>query len=202
MSSIDRELNLKFIKRGRLKQGDIFALLIDNSYLFGRVVNDKVSMMGSCLPLIYVYNIQSSKPKVDCKELTPDKLLLPPLITFPSLWTKGYAKKVSFELIQDHNALSHHCFKVNEKKYVDEFGTVIEKINDQYCGIWRIISLGIIDDMISDAIGVKRTPLQNKDIWYISGRGEKIWNKQPISELKKHLNYEEIIKEYPEIIER
>lgn len=202
MSSVNKELNLQYIKKSRLKQGDIFALLIDGAYLFGRVVNDKLSIMGSYVALIYVYNIRSTEPKINIAELTPDKLLLPPFISFSSLWTKGYAVKVGYEPVQEQNLLPRHCFRVNEKKYVDEFGKTIEKLDSDYCGIWRIISVGTIDDWISDAIGIKRMPLREDDIWYISGKGEKIWLKKPLSELKKYANYEEVIKQYPEVIEQ
>lgn len=201
MSSANKKLNLTYVKKGRLKQGDIFALLINDTYLFGRIVNDQVSMLGSHVALVYVYNIRSKSPNIDSTRLTPDKLLLPPFIPSPSLWTKGYAVKTDFIPVQDDNLLKRHCFKVNEDKYVDEFGSTITKQDSEYCNSWGIMGVGIIDDLISDAMRIKRAPLQEDDVWYMSGRGEKIWLKQPLSELKKYANYEEIIKKYPEIIE-
>jgi hypothetical protein len=201
MGRASKELNLQHIKRSRLKQGDVFAMRVGDTFLFGRITNDKLPMMGTHVALVYIYSVRAKEPKVDISELTPDKLLLPPLIMLPSAWSQGHAVRIASSPIQAGDSLIRHCFKVNEKKYVDEFGDDVVRQNDDYCGTWGITSLGVVDDAISDALGIKRAPLQVEDMWYTSGKGEKIWLKEPLSELKKYSNYEEIIKQYPEIIE-
>jgi|GEM_PF-3447231 len=207
MDTSDGQYNLQFIKKSRLKQGDIFAMLLgDGKYLFGRLVKYNLDFENSPFAgsnLIYIYNVRSDNKDVDTSILTPDKLLTPPLFTNTILWSKGYAVKVANENITTEKLLAQHCFySPSRRKYYDEQGKELTA-QIEPCGEWvYIVGLSYIDNKISDALGIKRPPLTEDNLWYTSGRGEKIWYEQPISELKKYSNYEEIVKKYPEIIEK
>lgn len=207
MNSND-SLNLQILKKGRLKEGDVFAMLLnDGKYVFGRVIGYDLPFGESPFGgsnLIYIYDVRSDNKNIDSHRLTPNRLLLPPMFISKTLWTNGYAVKVSHADIQEKDLLKHHCFSHQRRtttKYFDEKGNEISK-RIEPCGEWLYITNPVyIDNAISDALGVKRAPLQEKDMWYISGRGEKILLKKKKSELKKYSNYEWIIKNHPEVID-
>ena len=202
-----KTLNLQFLKKSRLKQGDIFAMLMsDGKYLFGRIIRDKLTFQNSPFGgsyLIYIYNVRSPDKTVDYSRLNPDNLLIPPMYTSNILWNKGYAVKVANFGISNEDLLKQHCFySTTHKEYLDENGVKIARKTEP-CGEWTyVVGLGYIDNKISDALNIKRAPMIESDLFYFSGRGEKIWLKKTLSELKKYSSYEEIIEKYPEVVER
>lgn len=207
-SSPIKEYNLRYLKKSRLKSGDIFVMQIGGEYLFGRIIRDNLSFEESPFGgsnLIYLYDIRASSKIIDYSRLTPDHLLIPPLYVSNVLWSRGYAVKVAHFDISEKDLLQRHCFYSSTHKhetYFDEKGAKLAKRTEP-CGEWiYVIGLGYIDNKISDALGIKRAPLTQDDLSYISGRGEKIWLTRPLSELKKHVNYEEIVKKYPEVIKQ
>lgn len=201
---MDKVLNLKLLKKSRLKAGDIFAMYINNEgYIFGRVINAKLPMMGGFVGLLYIYNHRSHIPEIDITHLTPDSLLLPPIITFPALWLQGYVVRIGNAEIHGTDLVDHCFFNPGNGKYFDEYGGEIKRSSkDMPCGTYGVTSLGTLDDQISDALNIKRAPLTEDDLWYISGRGEKVWLKRSDDELRKYSNYDAIAKQYPDVIER
>lgn len=201
-----KEYNLRPLKKSRLKQGDIFAMLLGNEYIFGRVIRNNLSFDESPFEgsnLIYIYNIRSSSKSVDYSNLTPNNLLIPPLFTSNILWSRGYAERVSNFGISEKDLLKQHCFySPSQKTYFDEKGARLAESTEP-CGEWvYVVGLDFIDHKISDALNIKRAPLAEDRMFYMSGKGEIIWLKQPLSELKKYSNYEEVIKKYPEVVDR
>jgi immunity protein 26 of polymorphic toxin system len=200
-----KEYNLQFLKKSRLKSGDIFALRINNTYIFGRIVRTKLPFGESPFGgsnLIYLYDVQSSDASVDYSKLTPDGLLVPPMYVSDILWAKGYAIKVGNMPISDEDLLSQHCFysDAHNKYYDDKGQELADKI--ELCGEWRyVVGMDYIDNKLSDALHIKRMPLTEDRMWYLSGKGEKVWLTQSLSELKKYANYEEVIAKYPEVVE-
>lgn len=192
---------MQIIRKGRLKTGDIFALSYPNdTYIFGRVIDSKLPMMGGHVALLYIYDVRSNELHIDSSLLTTDRLLFPPVIMFPTIWSRGYAAKVDYEEIQQKNLIKHR-FHHHHDRYCDEYGNSIAKPEDaKMVGEYSILGLGIIDDKISDWLGIKRAPLLEEDIFYISGQGEKIFLTKDDSELRRYSNYEWVIKNYPEVI--
>lgn len=197
--------NLKTIKRSNKYQaGDIFAMqLLDNKYIFGRIIAYPAE--PSPWPkasLIYIYNFVSSDREPALNKLTPDNLLIPPQFTNQMLWTKGYAIQVAHHPVRDDDILENYCFLRNDSygkpEYVNEKRERIHK-RVQPCGIWGMTNHQGIDDRVSDALGIKRSPIAEKDLYYPVGGALRKFSD---TELRKYSNYEEIVKKYPEVIEQ
>lgn len=206
MTNPTKEHNLQYLKKSRLKSGDIFAIRIGSEYLFGRIIRGNLSFEESPFGgsyLVYIYNVRSASKTIDYSLLTPDNLLVPPMYTSNVLWAQGYATKVANATITEKDLLKQHCFySATHKTYYDDSGTELSDKTEP-CGEWiYIVGLSYIDNKLSDALGIKRAPLTEDDLFYMSGSHEKIWLKQPITELQKHVNYQEVIKRYPEVIEQ
>lgn len=123
-SDSDKAYNLQFLKKSRLREGDIFTLSIGGSYIFGRLLKTKLSFDNSPFGLsnlIYIYDVRSSSPDIDYSRLTPDHLLIPPMFVSNVLWARGYAMKVANMLITKGDLLEQHCFYSSvHKTYYDE----------------------------------------------------------------------------------
>jgi len=206
MTDLTKEYNLQHLKKSRLKSGDIFAMLVVDTYIFGRIIRDNLPFDESPFGgsnLIYVYKIRSSSKVIDYSKLTPDNLLIPPMFTSTVLWSRGYAVKVANLDISEKDLLKQHCFySPSQKTYFNEKGVRLTKKTEP-CGEWAYaVGLDYIDNKISDALGIQRAPLTEEGMFYMSGKGEKIWLKKSLSELEKYVNYEEVVRKYPEVIEQ
>ena len=203
--TLTKNYNLQFLKKSRLKAGDVFAVSIDNSYLFGRVVRSKLPFGESPFGgsnLIYLYNVRSSNAEIDYSMLTPDRLLIPPMYVSDILWSQGYAKKIVNLPVSEKDLLPQHCFySPAHDSYYDDKGVKLSR-KIEPCGEWiYVVGLDYIDNKISDALHIKRAPLTEGSMWYMPGKGEKIWLTKSLEELKKYRNYDEIIEKYPEVVE-
>lgn len=132
--------------------------LIDNRYLFARVISTEAkagwSLSGSIL--IYIYRTVTDDLQPPPKgELTRDSLLVPPIMTNSLPWTKGYFETVAHAALSDTDVLPRHCFRSSSGKYYDE--KCVELTGEvQPCGDWGLHSFRTIDDEISDAFGIAR----------------------------------------------
>ena len=161
----DFPTNIQVIKPSRKKpaNGDVFAIrLPDSSHLFGRVIEADIhDPMRAPMPgayLIYVYRPRSESMAPELTELTPDRLLLPPVFINKMPWTKGYFATIAHADLTSADRLRQHCFwSAGRGIYVDENRNPLPR-EIQPCGDWGLSSYRWLDDQISDAIGIPRVP--------------------------------------------
>lgn len=141
------------------KPGDVFAMqLPDESFLHGRVISTEAKA-GPSMPgaiLLYIYSARSphcSKPAPT--DLTPDQLLLGPIMTNRLPWSKGYFKTIANEPLQTADLLAQHCFKDSRGQYLDEAGNILAGPTEPV-GTYGLHSYRSIDDAVSDALGIPR----------------------------------------------
>jgi len=157
--------NIQVIKpsRTRPRAGDLFAIrLPDDTHLFGRVIDAEITdshrtpMPGAYL--IYIYSVRAASMDVDPADLTPDRVLLPPVFINRMPWTKGYFLHVGHRELADGDRLPAVSFwDAARSEFLDEQGRSIGR-EVQPCGDWALMSYRWLDDQISDALGIPRVP--------------------------------------------
>ena len=140
--------------------GDVFTMgLPDDRFLFGRVISDD-AISGMGVPgaiLIYVYRVQThDKMLPDQKELSPSRLLVPPMMTNRLPWSRGYFETVANVPLHEEDVLPTHCFlSAIWGTYHDEKGNQlpgpVEPVGD-----YELHSFATIDEEISDALLIPR----------------------------------------------
>ena len=160
----DNDTNLQVLKRSRSKPGpgDVFAMrLPDDSHIFGRVIAGELEPPLAPTPvsyLIYVYDERSVSKEPDLAQLTPERLLLPPVFINRLPWTKGYFENVAHEELRQSQLIAQHCFRdVARSRFVDERQQPLPR-EVHPCGDWALSSYRWLDDRISDALGIERAP--------------------------------------------
>lgn len=160
----DQATNLQRLKASRKKpeRGDIFAMrLPDEAYIFGRVIGAQLRPPHAPMPsayLIYIYDSRSETATPDFAELRPDRLLIAPTFINQMPWSKGYFQNIAHEAIHSADLLPQHCFwNIARRRYVDENQTPLAG-ETQPCGVWGLASYLLVDDLISDALGIPRAP--------------------------------------------
>ena len=156
--------NLQYLKRSNTKPapGDVFAMLLpDERYLFGRVILAEVPRGRAPMPgayLLYIYTETASTKEPPLDKLTPDRLLIPPLYTNRKGWTMGLFETVAKTELSPADLLSRHCFwSPTRQRYYDETGQEIDGPVEP-CGRWALAAYEYVDDLISDALGMARSP--------------------------------------------
>jgi len=148
--------NLKVLKPSRkwLKEGDIFVLQPDDQYLFGRVI--KIGTLGGFTNsvLIYIFRSRSASKEVPSR-LSPDNLLIPPIITTRWLWSRGYFETVAQIPLELRDVLKQHCFRSTRGRYYGEEGKELPGPVEPV-GAWGVTTIRGIDNKISDALGMPR----------------------------------------------
>lgn len=163
---MDLDTNLRYLKRSTKtpKPGDVFAMLPpDGKYLFGRVIDASIDRGRAPMPnsnLLYIYSVRSESQDPALDELTPGNLLIPPLFTNKKGWTKGIYKTVKNVPLAPEDRLSQHCFwSPIRQSYLDlDMQPLDEPVEP--CGSWGLESYRMIDDHISDALGIGRAPVE------------------------------------------
>jgi hypothetical protein len=149
--------NLQVLKRSRRPPagGDAFVMLPpDDRYLFGRVV--RTGVLGPMkATLIYIYGYRSDEKRVPAR-LEPDALLLPPVMTNALGWHHGVFETVEHRPVAHGDLLPQHCFFA-AGRYYDEDGKTLPRPTEP-CGIGGVVSYRMLDDLISDALGLARVP--------------------------------------------
>lgn len=163
------QTNLQLIKRSHHVPvaGDIFIMqLPTGKHLFGRVVLASPPRESAPMPssnLVYIYSWQSDTEQPKYQELTPDKLLLPPLWTNRLGWIKGVFQAVENQPIRERDLLAQHCFRDSFRGiFVDETARKLP-FRVEPCGEWSLVSYRWIDDHVSDAVGIPRVPESSND---------------------------------------
>jgi len=153
--------NLRVLKpsRSRPAVGDVFAMqLPDGRYVFGRVARTdaKAGFGPPNAVLIYVYRDRhETKAPPEASELSPDRLLISPLMVNRLPWSKGYFETVASRSLSEGDVLDQHCFRDWTGKYFDDRGNQlpgpIEPVGD-----YGLHSYRTVDDQVSDALGFER----------------------------------------------
>ena len=162
------ETNLRPIKRSNAQPaaGDVFIMrLPTDNYLFGRVILAEPQREQAPMPsayLIYIYSWQSRTKKPEQRHLSADSLLIPPTWTNRLGWTKGYFQTVENLPLGRDALLRRHCFRRHDGVYLDETGRKLPHRLEP-CGEWGLVSYRWIDDHVSDAVGIPRVPVTDKD---------------------------------------
>lgn len=90
--------------------------------------------------------------------MTPDRLLLPPVFINKMPWTKGYFETVVHVDITSSDRLGQHCFwRAAQGIFVDENRNPLPH-EVPPCGEWGLASYRLLDDLVSDALGIPRVP--------------------------------------------
>lgn len=166
-------INLSILKRSRKKPkvGDVFAMhMPSKGWLFGRVVSTSVRNFPEEISdpdapawiLVYVYRdiVPDCTPHAN---MSPQDLLVPPIITGDSPWLHGLFRTVDHQTLGSDDVLSTHCFfDFIYKLYRDESGNVLPHRLEP-CGDGGIATSGAIDRIISDALGVPPPPDEDSD---------------------------------------
>jgi len=155
--------NLRVLKpsRKRVKAGDLFAMQIpDGRFLFGRVITTeaRIGPMEEVI-LLYIYAKPSpSKEPPDREVLSPDGLLVPPMLTNRLAWTRGVFENVAHWPLTPRDVLPAHCFwDYLRQRYYSEKGEELGEPSGPR-GEYVLKSFRTIDDAISDALGIGRVP--------------------------------------------
>ena len=155
--------NIRVLKPSRQapRAGDVFVMqLPDDRFVFGRVVSTE-AMAGPSMPgaiLIYVYRPPSDVAEPDRSALTPDRLLVSPMMTNRLPWSRGYFQTVAHWPLEPGDVLPQHCFlDASRGRYFDEAGKelagAVEPVGD-----YGLQSFRTIDDEVSGALGIDLVP--------------------------------------------
>jgi hypothetical protein len=163
------QTNLQPFRRSRHvpARGDTFVMqLPSRQYLFGRVIlaePPEESAPGPSTNLVYIYTCQSSTKTPDYRQLTADRLLLPPIWTNRLGWTRGIFQTIDNQPLRKHDFLAQHCFRDSFRAiYLDERGRKLPSRVEPR-GEWGLVSYRWIDDHVSDALGIPRVPESSED---------------------------------------
>lgn len=159
--------NLQVIRPSRdsPEVGDIYVMrLPDATFLFGRVIGANLDREHAPMPgsyLIYIYAARSATPVPDVRALTPMNLLIPPLFINKMPWTRGYFAKVENSRLTSKDLLEEHSFwSAGRQHYRDLDGNVLTRPTHM-SGQFALMSYRMLDDMVSDAVGLPRVPIDS-----------------------------------------
>lgn len=162
---VDVGTNLRYIKRSTKKpeKGSIFTMLPpDGKYLFGRVIEAALPRARAPMPganLIYIYAARSHTKEPPFAQLIRSRLLVAPIYTNRMAWTKGIFATVAKTEINKSDLLQQHCFwDALRKRYIDVDQRPLDDPVEP-CGSWGLVSFRKIDDLLSDALGIARVPV-------------------------------------------
>jgi hypothetical protein len=134
------------------KVGDLFTYKLRNIHGFGRVVRDDLEMMGFGLCLTYFYGSVSSTTRIPA--LSPEDLLIPPVLLVKDSWQFGVFKFIRNQPQSEYDVLPHHCFwDFLKKETVNETGDKIICLCKEKSP-YGFIGLSYIDSKLSSVLKV------------------------------------------------
>ena len=153
--------NLDVLKPSRAapQRGDVFVLRLRRGpYLFGRVISAEAKA-GPSMPgaiLVYVFDTRSDTAEIpDRAALSASRLLIAPVMINKLPWSRGYFQTIGHLEIAAGEELPQHCFRSGSGRYYDE--NCVELVAPtEPCGQWGLASYRVVDDKVSDALGVAR----------------------------------------------
>jgi hypothetical protein len=136
--------------------GDVFLLqLEDASYRFGRIVKLGESGAQGRFPggiLAYIYDVASNLPDPDLASLTPDRLLLPPVLHDELGMAAGYFRTIAHEELKAVHLLEQHCFyDAGTEGYVDEGDSIIAERSEP-CGWFALTNFEHFQHELDEAL--------------------------------------------------
>lgn len=163
-ATMRQSTKLQYLKRSTNtpRAGDVFAMLPpDGKYLFGRVIESNVPRDRAPTPnsnFMYIYSERSGSEEPNMDRLTPENLLLPPLFTNKMGWTKGVFKTIRQSNVTPDDLLDQHCFWDAMRQYYIDLDQKRLSEPTSLCGSRGLKSFRMIDDHVSDALGIERAP--------------------------------------------
>ena len=150
--------------RRRVRAGDVFALRPSGrDYLFGRVIaTDAAIGPITNVILIYVFDYEAAKPSAP-EDLTPDRLLIPPVVINRLPWSRGYFQHLEQRPITERERLPMHIFKSSNGRLYDEYGRRLDSLptidrGRPVVGQYGLHSFRTVDDEVSRALGIPLAP--------------------------------------------
>jgi Immunity protein 26 len=150
--------------RRRVRAGDIFALRPSGrGYLFGRVIaTDAAVGPIADVNLIYIFDYETVKPSPP-KDLTPDRLLIPPVVINRLPWSRGYFQHLEQRPITERERLPVHIFKSSHGRLYNEYGRRLDTLptanrGGPVTGQYGLHSFRTVDDEVSRALGIPLAP--------------------------------------------
>ncbi len=146
--------------RRRRRTGDIFTYQMpDGLFRFGRLISPSAPCGFGHGHLVYFFE-ETAPTKAVPVSLSPHRLLIPPLFLNQKPWTLGYFEVVEHRELGPGDTLEAHCFRdpivrFGRHQYFDEKGQKVEKPTVP-CGDYGLNSFLSVDDLLSDALGIKR----------------------------------------------
>jgi hypothetical protein len=153
----DTKTNLRVLQPSRKKRrrGDVFVYQMpDDRFRFGRLISTDASIGGFPANLVYLYEAESNA-KLPVPNLSPARVLVPPLGTNQKPWTLGYFEVVERQPLVQADLLPTHCFRDSRGWYFDERGHQLQHPLEP-CGEYALHSFRTIDDLLSDVLGFRK----------------------------------------------
>lgn len=117
-----------------LRPGDIFALKFgDSFYLHGRVIRtdahwNSAKEDGGKVNLVYVYDtVASTADGYDLSVMTPDRLLVRPVLINNLGWSRGFMSTVANSPLQSADVLDRHIFE-HRGAHTDYYNEYFDKV--------------------------------------------------------------------------
>jgi hypothetical protein len=157
---MSEEPNLGVLRpsRAKLRPGDLFALSPrEGLFLFGRVIStDAAAGPIRGLNLIYIYDFEGLSDAPPGRDaLTPDHLLVPPIMIDRLPWSRGYFANVAHEAPSTVRTLRQHCSRDSRGRYWDEHGVELGHASEPV-GERGVHSFRTASSTVSDALGIPR----------------------------------------------
>ena len=126
----------------------------DGRFVFGRVIRTNVlPPMAATLIYVYSYRTDAKEPP---GELSREALLIPPTLTNALGWFHGVFETIDQRPLTERDVLRQHCFYA-AGRYYDEYSNPLQGPHEP-CGVGGVTSYRMLDDRISDALGIERVP--------------------------------------------
>ena len=164
------QTNLRKLCSGRGNRpstGDVFAFTpFEDEFLVGRVLIAHAPQGQAPMPganLIFLYKRQFSIRPTNLDAFALADLLVPPIWTNDQAWTRGYFQTLQIAGDRWAKHAPKACFYRAPLRpdadgwHVDQYGNRVER-RWEPCGDWGLVSYRWIDDRVSDALGITRTP--------------------------------------------
>jgi hypothetical protein len=164
LSALNAQTRLAELERSSKKRkvGEVFVMNPPDrgGFLWGRVVRTDADagLGGRRSNLLYIYDVRTSDREVPWGHLSPDRLLIAPVLVNNTPWRRGIVETVAVRPMAQGDVLSEHLFNDPWREVVyNEYGDVVDSIGvplrERGLGSYRTL-----DDEIADALGLERAP--------------------------------------------
>lgn len=133
----------------------------DLLYIYGRVIRTEVNFEGFPAALIYVFKgTSNAKALPDRTVLRTSNILARPFLINRLGWSRGYFETIGNLPFEDGEIISPTPFRdlIKQDLVRDEYGNLLEKLPPGPCGFYGLSSYRVVDDEVSDALGIPQAP--------------------------------------------